>query len=162
CFAGTANRQGETPLFSCRCDEAELRGRAFPSRAWERGGSSFFLLDGCTPIPGKSERRPFHIATHRESQASARAGGETNREGAPLDSQLVTPPHSTLSPIGWGRGWGEGGLDSEELMLAVAAGLDDDGASVELVDIHQRHNGGIGRQFLDPGGDVFRQAGAAP
>src|SRR5262249_36563910 len=36
CFAGTVSHQKIRFWVGCRCDEAELRGRAFPSRAWER------------------------------------------------------------------------------------------------------------------------------
>ena len=46
-------------------------------------------------------------------------------------------------------------------MLAVAAGLDDDFAGFELVRVDESELGAVGFEFLDQGGDVFREAGAA-
>src|SRR5262245_945187 len=101
--------------------------------------SSLLLLHGLTPVSGKGQSRLVHVAAHLQRQGGSRPWREPDREGTPVDRHL---PAS--------------GADREELVLAVAAGLDDDRARVELVDVYQRHDRGIARQLLDACGDVLR------
>ncbi len=95
-------------------------------------------------MPRVRRRRRVRVASHRELQRLAGTRTEMDGQNRRIDSS-----GSSASSHG------------EELMLRVRATLDDDGAPVGWIEIHERHGGPRIGEFRDQRSDVLGQSGPA-